>query len=223
MVVRLTVSVGWSLAPGRVPEVIRGFHATEADGVWHLYRSLRQITDPRQRAIVFAHCLEEEAHADAFAQTYAHYGERVFTPVLYERKALYAEGTPLWKTFAFVHVGEVDATQRFRLLAAALPAGALKACLRTVVSDEEGHVGLTSNMILGMGASQGQVRREIVRVRLVRLWERWLRVGKRVVDTLASALLSVVYFAFGLLLRGAARRRLAAGFVAHDNNSMKHP
>jgi hypothetical protein len=219
--IRLTVSVGWSVAPRRIPEVIRGFQATEADGVWHLYQGLRKIPDPRQRAVVFGHCLEEESHADAFARTYAQYEDRAFTPVVFERKPLYSSGQPLWKTFAFVHVGEVDATQRFRLLASALPSGALKDCLRTVVTDEEGHVDLTMNMLLDMGASRPAIRVEMMRVRLRRAWQAWLRAGKGAVDSLATGLLSVAYFAFGLLLRGPARRRLAAAFVAHDNNSMK--
>jgi len=219
--IRLTVSVGWSLAPSRLPDVIRGFQATEADGVWHLYRGLPRITDARQRAIVFGHCLEEESHADAFTRTYKQYEGRPFSPLLYERETLYADDQPIWKTFAFVHVGEVDATQRFRFLADALPKGALRDCLRTIVRDEEGHVDLTSQMLLGMGATAGSIRREVVLVRVRRLWERWLRVGKRVVDTLADVLLSVVYFAFGLVLSSVARRRLEASFVAHDNNVMK--
>ena len=72
-----------------------------------------------------------------------------------------------------------------------------------------------------MGATENAIRREVALVRVRRLWEQWLRVGKRVIDTLANVLLSVVYFAFGVLLCGAARRRLEASFVAHDNNVMK--
>lgn len=219
--IRLAVSVGWSAAPSRVSEVIRGFQATEADGVWHLYQGMRSISDPKEKAIVFGHCLEEEAHADAFVRAYRHYGGRVFSPTHYERKALYAPNEPIWKTFAFVHVGEVDATQRFKLLEQALPAGALKECLGTVVSDEEGHIDLTYDMLRRMGATDGAIRSEIRRVRLRRLWERWLRVGKRVVDNLANVLLSIVYYAFGVILAGAARRRLAQGFVTYDNNTMK--
>jgi hypothetical protein len=219
--IRLAVSIGWSAAPSQVSEVIRGFQATEADGVWHLYRGMGQIADPRERAIIFGHCLEEEAHADAFVRAYRHYGGRIFTPTHFERKSLYSLDEPIWKTFAFVHVGEVDATQRFRLLSEALPAGALKECLSTVVSDEEGHVDLTHDMLKRMGATEGAIRSEVRWVRLRRLWERWLRIGKGAVDNLANVLLSIVYYAFGLFLHGAARRRLARGFVDYDNNSMK--
>ena len=219
--IKFAVSVGWSAAPGRVSEVIRGFQATEADGVWHLYQGMRSIDDPKERAIIFGHCLEEESHADAFASAYRHYGARVFSPTHYERKHLYAGDQPIWKTFAFVHVGEVDATQRFRLLKETLPAGALKECLSTVVSDEEGHIDLTYNMLKRLGATDGSIRSEVRWVRMRRLWERWLRVGKQVVDNLANVALSITYYVFGVFLYGVARRRLMAGFVTYDNNKPK--
>lgn len=219
--VKLAVRIGWSAAPGRVGEVIRGFQSTEADGVWHLYRGMSAIPDPEERAIVFGHCLEEESHADAFARVYRHYGDRVFSPTHFERRPLYPDDAPAWKTLAFVHVGEVDATQRLRLLREALPEGPLKDCLKTVVDDEEGHIDLTHDMLVRMGATESAIRSEVRKVRLLRLWEGWLRVGKRVVDTLANLLLSVVYHVFGLFLHGAARRKLARGFVAYDNNSLK--
>lgn len=220
--IRLAVSVELNGKPAKVSEVIRGFQATEADGVWHLYRGMRQISDPRERAIIFGHCLEEESHADAFVKAYKHYGGRVFTPTHYERKELYSGDEPIWKTFAFVHVGEVDATQRFRILSQELPAGALKDCLSSVVSDEEGHVDLTYEMLKRLGASDSAIRSEVRWVRARRLWERWLRTGKRLIDNLANISLSIVYYVFGALLFSAARRRLARGFVTYDNNKMKH-
>lgn len=220
--IRLAVSVELTDKPARVSEVIRGFQATEADGVWHLYQGMRQIEDPRERAVIFGHCLEEESHADAFVRAYKHYGGRVFTPTHFERKALYAGDEPIWKTFAFVHVGEVDATQRFRILSQELPPGALKDCLSNVVSDEEGHVDLTYEMLKRLGASDSAIRTEVRWVRARRLWERWLRTGKSVVDNLATISLSLVYYVFGALLFTAARRRLSRGFVTYDNNKMKH-
>ncbi|MGH7439330.1 MAG: hypothetical protein ACRENE_26890 [Polyangiaceae bacterium] len=218
--VRLAVSLGWS-SPAKVGEVIRGFQSTEADGVWHIYRGMRSISDPKERAIAFGHCLEEEAHADAFARVYRHYEDRAFSAAHFERKAIYEAGEPAWKTLAFVHVGEVDATRRFRLLREVLPEGPLKECLGTVISDEEGHVDLTNDMLKRMGATDGAIRRQVVRVRLQRLWQGWLRVGRRAVDTLATVTLSLVYYVFGALLAGAARRKLAAGFVTHDNSRLK--
>ncbi len=219
--IRLAVSLGWAGSTDRVSEVIRGFQATEADGVWHLYRGMTAIDDPKERAIIFGHCLEEESHSDAFVRAYRSYGGRVFSPSHFERKALYPDGTPIWKTFAFVHVGEVDATERFRLLSQELPRGALKECLRGVVSDEEGHVDLTYAMLKRLGATDRAIGQEVRWVRFRRFREHWMRLGKQVIDGFANVLLSVVYFVFGVFLYGPARRRLREGFVQYDNNRLK--
>jgi hypothetical protein len=216
----LAVKVGWRLN-GKMPEAIRGFQATEADGVWHLHRALGRIDDPRERAILFTHGLEEEAHAEEFAHAYTHYGETVLVPPNFERSDLYGPQEPAWKTFAFVNVGEDDATERFRMLRDTLDDGLLKDSIRRVVADEEGHVDLTHDMLVRMGATAPEIRSELRKVRLRRLWEAWLRVGRRAIDKLATLMLSIAYFVAGVLLSRTARARLAQRFVEYDNNRIK--
>lgn len=217
--VKLAVSVGWAMK-GKLAEAIRGFQATEADGVWHLHRGLARLKDPRHRAILFTHSLEEESHAEEFSKAYVHYADHVLQPPNYERQDLYPAHEAPWKVFAYVHVGEEDATERFRLIQQELPQGVLKQSLMKVVDDEEGHVDLTHQMLVQMGATDREIRREVMRVRMARLWENWLRVGKRVVDNVASLLLSAVYFLAGPLLAGIARKKLANRFVEYDNNHL---
>jgi rubrerythrin len=214
------VTVVWS-SRRRMAEAIRGFQATEADGVWHLHRGMQRITDPKQRATVFTHSLEEESHAEEFARVYGLYSDRVMTAVTYERDDLLDPAAPLWKTFAFVHVGEEDATERFRHLHRALGDGALKEALGRIVADEDTHVDLTHRMLLAMGATEKEFRAEVLRVRLARLWAAWLRSGKRVVDVVASAALSVAYVVLGVFLSEPARRRLESRVVEFDNNQIK--
>jgi hypothetical protein len=214
------VSVVWTMK-GKIAEAVRGFQATEADGVWHLRRGLTRIRDLRHRAILFSHSLEEEAHAEEFADAYRHYGEQALKPASYERADLYAESEPVWKTFAYVHIGEKDATSRFKLIHQRLVEGRLKDSLGRIVTDEEGHVDLTHRMLVEMGASDRDLRRELGRVRRKRLWHAWLSVGKRVVDKLATLLLSVTYFVIGPFLFVAARRRLRARYVEFDNCRLK--
>src|ERR1043166_1038512 len=131
----LAVKVGWRL-DGKMAEAIRGFQATEADGGWHLPRTLARLDDPRQRAILFTHSLEEEAHAEEFTLAYAHYGQRPLAPANFERQELYGPEQPSWKTFAFFNIGEDDATERFRVLRDTVDDGLLKESLTRVVADE---------------------------------------------------------------------------------------
>lgn len=214
------VTFVWS-SPRRLAEAVRGFQATEADGVWHLHRGLRKITDPKRRAIVFTHSLEEESHAEEFGRVHKLYASQVSSAAAYEREDLRRNEDALWKTFAYVHVGEEDATERFRQLRAALPDGALKEALGRIVADEDTHVDLTHDMLVAMGATDREIRAEVFRVRAARLWEGWLRSGKRVVDVVATAILSAAYVLLGVFLTAAAKRRLAQRVVAYDNNRIK--
>ncbi len=216
----LAVKLVWPLN-GKMAEAIRGFQATEADGVWHLHRTLHRLDDPRQRAILFTHGLEEEAHAEEFTLAYAHYGQRPLAPANFERRELYGADEPTWKTFAFVHVGEDDATERFRLIRDTIDEGMLKDSLGRIVEDEEGHVGLTHQLLVRMGATDTEIHSELRRVRFQRAWERWLRSGRRVIDQLATLVLSAVYFVIGSALFRIARSRLSRHYVDYDNNRIK--
>jgi hypothetical protein len=218
--VRLSVVLFWN-SNRRRAEAIRGFQATEADGVWHLQRGFQRLEDPRQRAAVFLHMLEEESHADEFAEAYKTYADHPLGPSPYEREDLYDPSAPPWKSFAFVHIGERDATRKFRFLEEALEEGPLKSSLARIVRDESGHVGLTHTMLERLGADSDEVRSELLRVRLVRAWETWLRAGKRIADVIATVLLSTAYFLAGPFFAASARKRLKDRLVAPDNNRIK--
>jgi len=216
----VAVKLGWAL-PGRMLEAIRGFQATEADGVWHLHRSYQGLTDPRHRSIVFTHSLEEESHADEFARVYKQSSEYGLSPVRYERRTLYERDAPAWKSFAYVHVGEVDATDRFKAIRANLNEGPLRAALETIIDDEEGHIDLTHDILLEMGAKPREIRRELRRVRLARAWENWLRVGTRMADWVITLQLGLIYYLVGPFVFLLARKKLRSVTVEYDNNHLK--
>lgn len=217
----LVVKLVWS-SRRRMADAVRGFQATEADGVWHLHRGMQRIHDPKQRALVFTHSLEEESHAEEFGRVYRAYSDQASSPATYERGDLHPPSTALWKTLAYVHVGEEDATSDFRRLRSVLGDGPLRESLARIIADESTHVDLTHDLLVAMGARERDIRAEVLRVRLGRLWENWLRAGKRVVDVIATVLLSSVYWLLGVFLAPPARKRLAERVVAYDNNRWKN-
>ena len=219
--VRLSLAITWRRR-GKKAAAIRGFQATEADGVWHLHRGLSRIEDPKLRAILFTHSLEEDSHAEEFGHVYKAYTDQIVPMANYERDDLYGSEIALWRSLAFVHVGEEDATGRFRAIAQALPPGdPLRGSLSKIVEDEEGHVDLTAQLLARLGANPREVKRHYTRVRLTRLWQAWLRTGKAAIDSLATVLLSLVYFAAAPFLFAVARRKLSTRFVEFDNNKVK--
>jgi hypothetical protein len=218
--VRALVSIFWR-SKATMLSAVNGFQATESDGVWHLLRGIEAAESPKVRATLFEHMIEEEAHAEAFGQVCRDESEQAFVPTFYERQDIFEPGTPIWKLIAYVHVGEVDATERFGLLRDALPDGPLQAALKTIVADEEGHIDLTHSLLLKLGATEPEIRSTYRAVRLRRAWEAWLRSGKRVVNWVAVGLLSTVYFLLAPFFYRTARAKLQQHTVAFDNNRLK--
>jgi hypothetical protein len=218
--VHALVSIFWR-SKVRMLSAVNGFQATEADGVWHLLRGIEGADDPKVRATLFEHMIEEESHAEAFGQVCRAESVQAFAPTFYEREDIFPPDTPVWKLIAYVHVGEVDATARFGVLRDALPPGRLKEALKTIVADEEGHIDLTHSLLLELGATESEIRKTYRQVRLRRGWEGWLRSGKRVVNWVAVTLLSAVYFAMAPFFYRTARAKLLQHKVVYDNNRIK--
>ena len=214
------VKIAWK-SPSRRLAAVKGFHATEADGVWHLRQYMKAVSDPEQRAHIFTHSLEEESHAAAFEKLYNAESSYRLNPSLYERQALYSPDEASWKPLAYVHVGEVDATERFRMLHRQLPPSPLRSSLETIIADEDGHVGSTEELVLASGASQVEATREYRAVRRRRAWEEWLRVGRHTVDRLVSLQLAAIYYLAGPLVTYSARKKLTSSAVSYDNNRIK--
>jgi hypothetical protein len=174
-------------------EILARFQAIEADGVWHLLRVFERA-NTRDKVNVFAHIVEEASHADQFSYLAK---KNSPLPVYFpqtERVDLYPPSVPLWKTLAFVHVGEVDATNQFRAIIKNLPEGELQKSFSGIVLDESGHVGLTEQVALSIGASHRQLKLGTLSVRTRRFREAWMRSGQRMGNGLTYLLLSTIYW-----------------------------
>lgn len=220
--IRLVVLVFWKIK-AILLKSISDFQATEADGVWHLLHATRQTANPEHKAALFTHLIEEESHAERFAELYETVSGQRLIPTQYERKRLYKACEPIWKTVAYVHLGEEDATRIFQFIHAELEDGFFKQTLVKIIGDEEGHIGLTQKLALQMGAGSREFRREVFRIKLRRFWEKWLRAGRRVGDLVATVVLSLLYFLIGPVVLTRAKSRLNCKDVPVNNGFVKAP
>jgi rubrerythrin len=188
---RLLLKFFWT--PSKLAEILARFQAVEADGVWHLERALERTSGPH-RVELFGQIIEEMSHADRFSSL----AKSCSTSSIYfpqvEREDLYAATQPVWKTLAFVHVGEEDATSQFDAIVKSLPEGDLRRSFASMLVDESGHVGLTESLALSLGISKGQLKKGVYEVRLRRLKEAWMRMGQGFMSRISFILLSLVYW-----------------------------
>lgn len=203
-------------------QAIQSFQATEADGVWHLFRGLDKETDPKLKASLFSHLIEEQSHADLFAKTYKEETGRAFQYKNVERFDIYPHLEPSWKNLVYVHVGEIEAVSRFGKIINNLTPSPLRTSLESILKDEEGHVDLTMDGVLELGIEERQFKAELNKIQRKRFKEAWMRTGGRGVDNFSNLLLSTLYFFLvGPFLFLFARKKIDSKTVVYDNNTIK--
>jgi hypothetical protein len=196
----------------RVSEVIRKFSTTEADSAWQLVYGINRLSHPLQRASLFHQVLEEMEHAERFESLYREITGRRMPAIIQERLPIYRAREELWKLFPYCQLGEASAARQFGDLARTLPGGSpLRTTLEEIVEEESGHVEKAEELTALTGRSVAEVRAELRRIKLRRARESWLRLGRRMVDAAATAILSLAYHALGpwarrVVLKSRARR-----------------
>lgn len=198
----------WKLFPRELDRSIARFSETEADTVWQLIHGIEKVHSGKQRAEVFYQILEEDFHAEEFQRVYRGNTGKPLERVEGERRFLYRKEDPVWKLFAYCFVGEKDATERFSAIERMLPPSALKEVLRSIIRDETGHVVKAEALMKELGASKTQIQLEKFKIRFQRLYESWIRIGKRIGFIPSEIILSTVYFFFGFLLKKSAKQRM---------------
>ncbi len=205
-----------------VLRAIQDFQATETDGVWHLLRGLEKEKDPQIRAELFSHLIEEQSHADLFAIAYKAEANHAFQIKNIERFDLNSESEPSWKNLAYVHVGEIEAVNRFSKIIKFLHEGTLKNTLQTIIEDEEGHVDLTISNVEKINANKVLIEEEIKNVKAKRLQDAFLITSGRLIDVLLETVLSIFYFIIiGPCLYMFSRKRINEKKIEFDNNNIK--
>tara|TARA_R110002072_G_scaffold276051_1_gene437377 strand:- start:106079 stop:106771 length:693 start_codon:yes stop_codon:yes gene_type:complete len=216
----LTVKIIWKYRP-IFHKALRRFQAVEADGVWHLQRSLDQVEDKKTRFKLFLHLLEEESHADSFAKMYEKMADEKFVKLLFERRPIGSPVDPLWKSIAFVHIGEEHATDRFQYISKFHNDPYFKKNIDSIVEDEMGHVDLTDNLLLEVGASREDIDNEYKSIAQNRWKESFFRLLSFIYEKFANTILSILYYIFAPFLFLQSRKKLKQYNVSLDSNKIK--
>lgn len=203
-IVRLVLLLCWKRNHEAAAERIRAFEATEDDSSWQLLFACERMDDPQVKARLFLQSMEEAHHAEVFRGLYQQASGRKLRKLNVPRKPIFRAGEA-WRMFAYCAVGEAAAARRFRGIADALPEGEFQTALRKILEEEEGHIGLAEDLVGLTGKCATEVKREIARIKTVRAWEAWLRVGRGVTNLASRVLLNVAYFTMGWWLKAKER------------------
>jgi len=209
--IRILLPLFWRPSPKRTSAGLERFAITETDSVWQILLTLKAVSDPKVRAKVFQHALEEAHHASEFTRVAA--GICAVPPhrPRPERIPIYDESRgdqALADFMAYAHVGEQDVFDQFSSYAAGVGLPEAAAVFHEAKKDERGHAALTLHFLKGLLPSPRAVRMRIVKTRFRRAYEGWLRFSKNIGEGPMTLLLSLSYLGAGLLAAPSCARTL---------------
>jgi len=211
LAIRALFPITWRPSPRRRARGLQRFAVTELDSAWQILHALDAVDEPKLRAKMLQHALEELHHAAEFDRV-----SRGLVPAqpprpFMERAPIFdpdAPGGALAAFAAYAHVGEVDVFDQFSAYAAGIGDGEARGVFREARLDERGHAGMTWDILVEATGDERAARRLVWRTRGRRAYEAWLRFSKSIGEVTTGLLLTVLYAIFGALFALPARRRL---------------
>ncbi len=210
ILIRTVLPITWRHSRHILATRLLRFAVTESDSGWQILNALQAVDDPKVRAMVLQHALEEIHHASEFTRASKPWLAELPARPLPERDPLFEmeEGVDGLVFFlAYAHVGELDVFDQFASYAAGVGAPEVADVFLEAKLDEYGHISLTWTLLTSL-VDEKRARREVLKVRGRRVYEAWLRFSKGIGDVSFAVLLSTLYLVFGPLLWLPARARL---------------
>jgi rubrerythrin len=196
--VRLAAPLVWR-SNARAAKKLEGFAATEAGSALDMLKAAELTTDRRLRRLFFRHALDEARHAQLFREAARRldpdprHRASEYNLIHATRQNLY-QRLGLVGFVAFVYLAEKRGEAQFRALARHFD-GDLAALFRRISKDERFHVAYSGRLLKQWrrAGKKREVRRALLRVRIDRARQAWLRAGRLLADGLSRVLLSLVY------------------------------
>lgn len=208
LAVRLSIPISWRISRQRIAASLWRFSEVEADSAWQMLVALEKVDDPEFRAELFNNALEEVHHSYIFSRIARKYEDHLVCRPAEERRQLWDPKQGLVNFEAYHYVGEADVFRDFLAYADASPHPDIRETFMAIRGDEEEHQKLAYAELVHQCGSVGAARRLILKVRLRRAWEGWVRASKKIGDFFSSVFLMAIYFSFGMLLAPACKAHL---------------
>lgn len=202
--IRLVLPVVWGLSRKRTAVALNKFAITEADGAWQDIYAIGQVSDPRLKAKLFQHAIEESHHSALFEAASWNYSDVLQPRNCSERISLFKGSDPataLRSFYAYECVGENDVCEEFSAYASAAPYTDLKEIFERLRGDEEAHAAYTRKVYEEILPSAGKRWWGMLLARSQRVYQAWLRFSEGMGSLPSTVLLSATYYLLGFLVR----------------------
>lgn len=216
----LVLSIQFRIKSFRQKKMINIF-AVEDDSAWQLHRLFNRVDDPKMRANVFDHLLEETYHASVFLEQVKKEFGRVTINWPQPRLEIETADQPDWKYFAHLHAGESSAALFFKALQEAVGKSSFTEKVNQVLSDEAKHVGKTASPSKSLNVSNDVYADYAQKVGQSRWWDSITKSLQIFLDLLLTAFLVLLYFSVIPFVFWFSNSRMNETSFTFSNNQRK--
>ena len=201
----------WKFFPKRKVKALQEFSTIEKDSGCQLLWSLELTRDPKDRAFIFQHVLEEFFHAEVFEDISQFYATSYLPKIVSAREILVdKKSTPeqVWDFFSYAHVGEEGVNRDFTYYAKANLDKKIAAVFLRVSIDEANHIHGTKEILESMTKDRRFFSDWLILKSTVKRKIKQIQSSTRFIgDGVLSLILLSIYFIFGYFVHKILRTR----------------
>ncbi len=204
----------WKLLPGRQLTALQQFSIIEKDSGIQLLHGMPLIDEPKLKAHVFQHVLEEFHHGEMFEDLCQRLSDKhLYTKIKPRERMLSSDASreELADFFSYVHVGEMAVNRDFVEYAKTSLPGHIRGVFRAAGLDEGRHEKDTGDIVLDICGGNSSMRdKKVCAAWWTRRWRLYKQAMHEVGGLSLTIILSLVYFVLGWIAAPTLRRRLNA-------------
>ncbi len=210
--IRWLTPVIWRVFPQRKLSALQEFSLIERDSGGQLLSCIPLIADPKLKAHVFQHVLEEVFHGEIFEDLCHSLSSKPLVTPVKAREDLLSHrqaGDEVIELFSYVHIGEQAVNRDFLQYARARLDKKSRAVFARAGGDEGKHECDTGDILLDLvSGDRSAYRKYLWRARAKRAWLLYTAAMSAIGEVVLSALLAATYVFAAAPATLAARRRL---------------
>lgn len=201
----------WKFFPHRKMLAIQEFSTIEKDSGCQLLWALELTPDPKDKALIFQHVLEEFFHAEIFEDLSLSYAKSYLPKTIPSREILVdKKSTPaeVWEFFSYAHVGEEGVNRDFVYYAKANLDKKIAAVFSRVSQDEFNHIYGTRDILEKITMNNRLLCNWLILKSTVKRKIKQIESSTRFIgDGLLTLLLVLVYYFLGFFVHSGLKKR----------------
>jgi hypothetical protein len=202
----------WRISERRKLAALQEFSDTELDSGWQSLYALERVEDPKAKAELFQHSLEEFYHADVFSRLLSSYANAPQNRPAFARTAILPGGNEREAMLEFlvqVYVGETEINQDFAVYSRTGVDEPIREVFARIKKDEEGHEEVSWDLMLRYAeGDSARLRWLILRKRFAHAWQRYVNFTQAVGNLMLWINLTAIYLFVGGFFFLTLRNRL---------------